>query len=366
MNDVIQHYLRTYAKGRIDYFTEPRNLFMPFTSETDEEKHEHQFNELKQIQRDFHEYVSVLINAIDENIEFLNKPFKINIIHNKQIQKIKSDLSFMKKSILRNEQHINFDTNILLGMLPTGNKNNYTLSKEEIKSLKDDNIPQEYELILFGGEPGDIYSFPQEPLFSLIDSFINLCRITMRLCLIQQQIQDLYFEEDFDPEKRKEILFLKNFINDKMSDIQEELYTYNMKLESISDSQIQFFFKQEHNNNMLEREIEIRDNLKKTKALKPGICLTEIEKVLMDANIRKKDIHYASIKKRLSQWNTYIKTDGKKGSEPLDGYDFARHRTPSYFKNWVIETFLPDYRARLRKQAGDAMKHAVYGHQITQ
>ena len=258
MNDVIQHYLRTtYAKIQIDSFMEPRNRFIHIKTETDEKKHEHLLDELKQTQRGFHEYVSVLVKAIDENIEFLNKPFKINIRHNKQIEKIKIALTGIKDDTLGTEQTINHNINVLLDLLPAGNKNNYTLSEEEIKSLKEDNIHQEMMFFLsIFSEPDDAYSIPQEPLFSLIDAFMGMCRITMRLCLIQQQIQDLYFEGDFDPEKRKEILFIKNYINEKMSDIQEKLNSYNMELESISDAQIQFFFDQENNKNSIKRDIE--------------------------------------------------------------------------------------------------------------
>jgi hypothetical protein len=240
-------------------------------------------------------------------------------------------------------------------LISFGSNKKGVLSKKEINSLKNDNIP--LLQLVFQPESDYALELPQEPLFSLIGFFISLCRSTMRLCLIQQQIQDICFEAEFDLPTRKELLFVKNLINEKMSEIKEEIHMSNRRIDEMSTSQIELNSKQEDNSKKIQQEIKNRNKAETTKPIKSIICLKIIETVLKDAKL---EIHFPSIKKRLSNWNTFIRTDGKKGAAPLAGYEYARLQTPSFFKDWVLTTFLPDYRARLRKK-GDALNDAIHG-----
>ena len=360
MNDIIQQYLRNHDKrdheDSFEFYKGLKKEFMSSNLSPKKKRHE-KFCEIKQIQNDFHEYVSVLIKTINENATTLKRINKEG--HNKnnhQSRGILKELEKIGSSVFEREKTINYNTNSLLDSLPFGNSKEESLSKKEIQSLKNDNVP------LLPSIFSDDLVLPQEALFQLIESLIALCRDTMRTCLIQQQIHDISFEQDFELQARNEILLIKNLINEKMSEIKEELNMSNSMINEISTSQIEQNFKQEDNQSIIEKKIENRNKAEETKALKPKVCLDIIEDVLLKGGTKNKDIPYASIKKKLSKWNTYIRTNGEKGSPPLAGYDYYVRQTPGTFKSWVQDTFMPDYRESVRKRKYDAMSIAVYNH----
>ena len=147
---------------------------------------------------------------------------------------------------------------------------------------------------------------------------------------------------------------------DRQKALEDQCKEMNKQLKQITKGQENIQKNVNESSKRLETKIENRNNVEKTKALKPSACLKEIKKILKDARL---EIHEPSIKKRLSSWNTFIRTKGEKGSEPLAGYDYAVHQTPSYFKDWVLETFLPDYRERMRNNC-DVLKNAIHGLKI--
>ena len=234
-------------------------------------------------------------------------------------------LDGLKEGILKTEQDINFNINQLLNIIPVGNDKVYTLSSNEIQSLKEDNIPQDLMLFfsIFGCKP-ETLSFPQKPLFSLIDSFIYLCHSTMRLCLIQQQIHDLYYEQEFDSKTRNEILIIKNLFDERMSEIKEEVNKHNIMLDEISQSQIQFNFKQEENNMSLEQGFKEtqEQTLKSTKQTDKDnkIIINELKDIK-----RKQTVSDATIKTKIDKsFKKVEKTHKKESRCELTQMDCAR------------------------------------------
>ena len=176
---------------------------------------------------------------------------------------------------------------------------------------------------IFGCKPESL-SFPQKPLFSLIDSFIYLCHSTMRLCLIQQQIHDLYYEQEFDSKTRNEILIIKNLFDERMSEIKEEVNKHNIMLDEISQSQIQFNFNQEENNMSLEQGFKEtqEQTLKSTKQTDKDnkIIINELKDIK-----RKQTVSDATIKTKIDKsFKKVEKTHKKESRCELTQMDCAR------------------------------------------
>ena len=103
-----------------------------------------------------------------------------------------------------------------------------------------------------------------------------------------------------------------------------------------------------------------KNKAEKIKQLKLTTCLAAIQEVYEDPKYnypQQFEFHYFSIKKTLSGWNQYMKTDGEKGDPPLPQFDFYRHTDKETFKKWVRDIFFPDYRERSHK---DALKSAFH------
>lgn len=312
-----------------------------------------EIDSMKHIQMEFEEYITVLFKTIYDNIETL-KAIKHNK-YDKQIKELKQELRSIAKSIMRSKRTINFYTDFLIDHLPPGGcREGCVLNRRDIKRLKINDTHPIMEAVFY--DP----ILPQDPLFQLIKFYLFLNHDAIQLCLLQQQIHDIAYEQEVEPKMKKGMLYLQNFINEKMSDIKEEMNMFNDTLNQLLSIQMDANYRSEDIHSETRAAIENRNKLEKTKTLKTGVCLDLIESILKTA---KEDIHYESIRKRLSGWNTYIKTEGERGEEPLAGYDYAIRQTPDYFRQWVWDTFLPDYRKRVRKN-GDALKGAVHGHKI--
>lgn len=353
MSIVLNQYLkecnkRDYKEEK-EFLTGLINLFSKSKTLTGRKLIRKEIDSMKRIQMEFEEYITVLFKTIYDNLETL-KAIKHNK-YDKQIKGLKQELRSIAKNIMHLKQTINFYTDTLIDYLPPGRgREGCVLNRRDIKRLKRNDTPPIFDAVFY--DP----ILPQDPLFQLIKFELFLNHDTIRLCLLQQRIHDIAYEQEVEPKMRKGMLYLQNFINEKLSDIKEEMNMFDNTLNQILSIQIDENHRSE-DNHLEIRALYDQNELKKTKTLKTGVCLDLIESILKTA---KEDIHYESIRKRLSGWNTYIKTDGKRGEEPLAGYDYAIRQTPDYFRQWVLDTFLPDYRNRVRKK-GDALKGAVHG-----
>lgn len=111
-----------------------------------------------------------------------------------------------------------------------------------------------------------------------------------------------------------------------------------------------------------DHKIERRNLKEKARPLKQTTCLDAIREVYLDGKYnypQQFELHEFSIKKKLSAWNQYLKTDGKKGEPPLPEFADFRCTTKATFKTWVVNTFFPYYRDHSKKY--DALKSAIHG-----
>lgn len=78
------------------------------------------------------------------------------------------------------------------------------------------------------------------------------------------------------------------------------------------------------------------------------LCLDCIEEVLKEEKGVSKSPSSA-ILSQLSEWNTFIKSHGKKGKRPIDFYDFYRSKGIESFKDWVRKWYWPDFYEKHKK-----------------
>lgn len=191
-----------------------------------------------------------------------------------------------------------------------------------------------------------------EHLFSLLDKFCLFSICTMYAKNVQCAVDSL-FENDLqmrtDMENEMKEIFLKTLsneikldnLNKKLDENQRQSNIHDQKLDTIGD------------------KLEKKNKAGKYKPLKLTTCLDAISEVYKEFNYsRQFELHLFAIKKMLSAWNQYLKTDGEKGQPPLPQFDFYRTTTKELFKEWVKTVFFPYYRDHSHKR--DALRSASH------
>lgn len=211
----------------------------------------------------------------------------------------------------------------------------------------------------------------QENICKILFSFGSITRLTIPCLLLGQLINEYVHGTNSNKDELLEcILDIKNLFFamssqmkgmntkiDSMNDnISSNLKTVDEKIDQISKTGEHIKVHQ----NALDDKIERRNRKEETKPFKLTTCFKWIEDVYNDQKYNYKDqfvLHTFAIKNKLSAWNQYLNTDGKKGEPPLPGFDFYRRTDKEMFKKWVRDVFFVHYREDSHK---DAHKRAFH------
>ncbi len=371
MNSIIQQYIRDQRKKGIDDYIEGKKEFMRSAPSTKKENRDRILSELKGINKDFHDYIIILMKAIGEYMDII-KTKSLNTYIN-QKKDIKSNLKRIGYNLIETEKRINLYINILLDTLPVKHKMRYALTKEDINELKS-NDTDILETIMFGTDSsGEPCYLPQEALFLLIDEFLSLCRYAMEICMIQQQVHNICYEEDFKPETRKDLLFIQNIINEKITELKEEIIISHRKMDDLSTTQIEQGFRREED--FAEIDHGIKQNGKNTKELKESFEEQKHRKFRVNTQkdlakwIRSGIAKYCWKNKRavvekirnglkfpgkptiismLNDWNNYRKATKEEKKEMADCEPYPRYvdilfGSEEDVKKWGTRIFAPTY-----------------------
>ena len=217
----------------------------------------------------------------------------------------------------------------------------------------------------------------QTGIYNLTSQLTSLNYMSLFGISIRQKIYECFYVSK-DPTKISEITDILNQLqkallpgfNELKNDLKQ---TIKNTKESI-DLENQIIKNQatnsEKNSKVLENiedKVNRRNRAERTKPLKLTTCLDAIEEVYKDERYTYRlnfELHIYSIKKKLSAWNQYLKTNGKKGEPPLPDFSIYRCTTKETFKTWVINTFFPHYRDHTTKY--DALKSAIHGTKKTE
>lgn len=197
---------------------------------------------------------------------------------------------------------------------------------------------------------------------------LHLSELLTDICYFSiQLVKAVNFQHYVDSLFKQKSQKIEEFVNNRLNAMMESLSVLEKQIDTIqkvqAENQRQSTVQNDRSISKLEKiedKVDKRNRAEKRKQLKLTTCLAAIQEVYEDPKYnypQQFEFHYFSIKKTLSGWNQYMKTDGEKGDPPLPQFDFYRHTDKETFKKWVRDIFFPDYRERSHK---DALKSAFH------
>ena len=191
-----------------------------------------------------------------------------------------------------------------------------------------------------------------EHLFSLLNRFCYFSFCMMYAKMVQYDVDSLFengLQMRADMKKEMKEIFLKTLSNEAKLDNLNTKLDENHRLSNIHSQKL----------DTIENKLDQKNKAGKSRPLKLTTCLDAISEVYKKFNYsRQFELHLFAIKKMLSAWNQYLKTDGEKGQPPLPQFDFYRTTTKELFKEWVKTVFFPYYRDHSHKR--DALRSASH------